>query len=108
MRGHGLLPGGHEQRLSGSGGGLLLRKGQAAIGQAQTPPTQGYGPGGDQHQALAASPEARGVAGEGVQPRPIRRAGMLFGHQGRADLNHHQARPGQGAYGVHERSWAAA
>jgi hypothetical protein len=92
------LPGVHEGRLAGGGGGLLLGQGEGLAVQAEAAAAQGHGARGHHQDLLAPGAQPREVCGEVGKPGAVRGA-VGADDEGRADLDDHAAGGGEAAHG---------
>jgi hypothetical protein len=102
-RGQRLLPGMHQGRLAGGRGGLFLRQGQRALGQAQAAAAQRHGAGGDDQHLLAPARSRATSAAKSASQVGVRRA-VGPDQQGRADLDDQPARRVELAHGAQPRA----
>src|SRR5690606_6675090 len=88
------FPGVHQQGLAHGGSGLLVLK--AAGREVQASASQGHGAGGDDDRLAPLATQCSDVGGQAGQRVGGDGASIGVEQQGRADLDHHPARLGQG------------
>ncbi len=95
-RREGLVPGGHQARLAGGGGGLFLVQFQTLAGQAEVTAAQRPGARRHHHDGAAFRHQGGDVARQPFQPGGIGRAAGRVDDQGRAHLDGDASRVAQG------------